>query len=290
MKYNRIIILSLALCLTATMSAQKRSTSRKKAKTTKVVKTQETNFNVPIDSLIGKAYTGKIGRTVVDFFGSRNTYGDVIHELYLWHDSIYALRQLNGSEESYSFGKYSYDGKTLTIGEFHYTPQKDGNALMLQKMNQNKEVREGIIPAVSPENIANILFVHGKYLDHMSIQEEEDKQNAFTCLSIAAENNVPGAYQYLYSYYKKKADNGDAKAIRYLYDEAMNMTDYTNACIYIEKLITIYPDNPELQCDKGNILLLQGNNSEAKKLWKKLRKSFADFVNTSSHPFCSKMR
>lgn len=290
MNILRILLIAIAFGIVNGADAQKRKTTKKKAKTTKVVNKQEPAIAVPLDSLIGKAYTGKVGRTVVDFFGNRNTYGDVIQELYIWHDSIYALRQLNGSEENYIFGKYSYDGKTLTTGEFKYTPDKDGSALKLQKTVQNKETREGTLPSVSPTNIVNTLFLRGKYLDHMTIQEEEDKQNALTCLSITAEYGIPEAQQYLLSYYQKKADAGDVEAIRFLYNDALKKQDYPNAISLLDKLITISPDNPEIQCDKGSLLLAQGKSSDAKKLWKKLRKTHASYANTSTHPFCVKMR
>lgn len=290
MNIFRLALIILALGIVTGADAQKRKTTKKKSKTTKVVKKQEPVLAVPLDSLVGKAYAGKVGRTVVDFFGNRNTYGDVVQELYLWRDSIYALRQINGSEENYLFGKFSYDGKMLKIGEYQYAPQKDGSALKLQKMQQNKEVREGSLPSVSPTNIVNTLFLRGKYLDRPTIQDEAEKQNALTCLTIAAEYGLPEAKEYLLSYYQKKAERGDVEAIRYLYNDALGKKDYPSAVSLLDKLIAISPDNPGIQCDKGSLLLAQGKNSDAKKLWKKFRKAHASYANTASHPFCVKMR
>ena len=67
-----MLCMILALFMLATdLPAQKRKTSRrKKNRTAAVAKPQSAASIVPVDSLIGKAYAGTVGRTVVDFFGT----------------------------------------------------------------------------------------------------------------------------------------------------------------------------------------------------------------------------
>lgn len=286
------ICLLLALLMVATaLPAQKRKTTarKKKQKTTAVAKKSEAVV-LPIDSLIGKAYAGKIGQTVVDFFGSRVTYGDVTQQIYLWRDSIAVIDRRSGDTQEYLFLPYSLSGSTLTIGQFKYTTIKGGTALELQKTTENKEVRQGTLSGVSPLMMANALYLHGKHLDNMTIQSDEDKRNALTCLNIAAEQGNAEARQYLYEYYKKRADNGEVPALRYMLAYETDAGNYAEAMKYCDSLISLYPTDAQWLCVKGLLCLQTDKTSEAKKVYKKIKKLDEEFYATSQHPFMKRMR
>lgn len=279
------------LLLATTLPAQKRKTTKrsKKSKTTAVVKKTEATV-VPIDSLIGKAYAGKIGKTVVDFFGSRVTYGDVTQQIYLWHDNIAVIDQRSGDTQEYLFMPYTLNGSTLSIGRFNYTTIKGGAALELQKITENNEARQGTLSSVSPLMMTDALYQHGKHLDKMTIQTDEDKQNALTCLNIAAEYGNSDAKQYLYEYYKKRADNGEIPALKYMMAYETDASNYADAIKYCDRLIELHPTEARWLCEKGSICLKQNKTSEAKKVYKKIKKVDEEFYQTSSHPFMKQMR
>ena len=89
------LCLTLAILMFATaLPAQRRSTTRRsKKRIATVAKPQKAVAILPVDSLVGRVYAGKVGQTVVDFFGSRTTYGDVTQQIYIWHDSIAVINQ-----------------------------------------------------------------------------------------------------------------------------------------------------------------------------------------------------
>lgn len=287
-----MLCLILALFMLATdLPAQKRKTSRrKKSRTAAVAKPQPAASIVPLDSLIGKAYAGTVGRTVVDFFGTRTTYGDVTQQIYIWHDSTAVINQRGGDTETYLFLPYTLDGSTLTVGQFRYTTVKDGHALQMQKTTENNETRQGTLSQTDPSMMVNALFLYGKHLDGMTIQTEEDKANALTCLNIAAEHGNADAQQYLYSYYKKKAESGDTDAIKRLLALETAAGNYTEAHKYCDMLIVKDPQTPAWLCEKGNLYIKEGKLSDAKKIYKKIKKQDKEYYDTSAHPFLQHMR
>lgn len=288
---NRILLLLALLITTTALPAQKRKTTKrsKAKKTTTVIKKNEAVV-LPVDSLIGKVYAGKIGRTVVDFFGNRVTYGDVTQQIYIWHDSIAVIDQRGGDTQEYLFLPYTLNGSTLTIGQYRYTTIKGGTALELQKMKEGQEERQGTLTSVSPLMMTDALYYHGKHLDKMTIQTDEDKRNVLTCLNIAAENGNADAKQYLYEYYKKRADSGEMSALRYMSDHETEAGNYANAIKYCEKLIDLNPKDMQWLCKKGAICIKTGNISEAKKVYKKIKKLDKEFYADSNHPFMQRMR
>lgn len=288
---NRIL-LSLALLITTTsLPAQKRKTvKRTKAKKTTTIVKKDESVVLPIDSLIGKVYAGKTGRTIVDFFGNRVTYGDVTQQIYIWHDSIAVIDQRVGDTQEYLILPYTLNGSTLSIGQYRYTTIKGGTALELQKMKEGNEERQGTLTSVSPLMMSDALYYHGKHLDGMTIQTDEDKRNALICLNIAAENSNADAKQYLYEYYKKRADSGEMSAIRYMSDYETEAGNYASAIKYCEKLIDLNPKDMQWQCKKGTICIKTGNISEAKKVYKKIKKLDKEFYDNSPHPFMQHMR
>lgn len=272
--YFRLCLMLAFLMLATALPAQKRKTTkRKKARTTAVKETKQATDIVPLDSLIGKAYTGKVGQTVVDFFGSRTTYGDVTQQIYVWHDSTAVIYQRGGDMEQYLILPYSLNGSTLTIGDYEYTTQQKGHALTLQKFMENKEVRQGTLNEVSPIMMAQMLYLRGKYLDGMTIQTDEDKKNALICLSIAAENGQKEAKEYLYSYYKKRAEKGEPAAIKYMLAYELNAVNYTEAHKYCDMMIEKEPNNVSWLQQKHDIFVKEGKTSDAKKMMKKIKKA-----------------
>lgn len=258
---------------TALPAQKRKTTKRKKARTTAVKTTKQTTDIVPLDSLLGKAYTGKVGQTVVDFFGSRTTYGDVTQQLYVWHDSTAVIYQRGGDMEQYLVLPYSLNGSTLTIGDYKYTTQQKGHALQLQKLTENKEVRQGTLTEVSPIMMAQMLYLRGKYLDGMTIQTDEDKRNALICLSIAAENGQKEAKEYLYNYYKKRAEKGEDAAIKYMLAYELNANNYAEAHKYCDMMIEKEPTNVSWLEKKHEIFIKEGKTSDAKKMMKKIKKA-----------------
>lgn len=289
MRYRLLLLL---LIVALGVQAQKSRTSRRKsAKTTKVTKKPVKQVvPVPFDSIAGKAYAGKIGRTVVDFFGTRNVYGDVIQEVYVWNDSIACIRQMNGSEVEFLFPVITYSDNTLKAGPYTYTVTDGGASLQLQSMTQNNEKREGKLSSSSVGNILSVLYVRGKYLDGMTIQTDEDKRNALICLTAAAQGNVDGVRETLEKYYKKRADNGEQEAMQWMVKAYANAGNYDLAHEYVDKLIELSPDDAKYQCDKGILYLAEKKDKDAKKLWKKIQKKYSSYIKTSSHPFVERMR
>lgn len=289
MKYKVLILL---LMFAASAQAQKSKTSkRKNTKTTKVTKkTTAPVVNVPFSEIVGKAYSGKIGQTVVDFFGTRNVYGDVKQDVYVWNDSIACIHQVNGNIEEYLFPTITYANNTLKAGDYTYTAGAQGVSLQLQSMKQNNEKREGKLSAVAPDEILDKLFARGKYLNGMTEQTDEDKRNARICLTVAAQGNVEGAKAFLTDYYKKLADNGDKDALVWMMNESVAAGNYSAAHGYADSLIDSFPENIDYQFDKGMIYLAEKKESAAKKLWKKLQKKYASQISSSSHPFVKKMK
>lgn len=276
--------------LATALHAQKRKTTkRKKARVTNTMKAKPSAETVPIDSLIGKSYAGKIGQTVVDFFGTRTTYGDVTQQIYIWHDSTAVIYQRGGDEESYKILPYSLNGSTLTIGNYRYTTIKNGVALQLQKMTEGKETRQGTLASVSPVMMSQMLYMRGKYLDGMTIQTEEDKKNALICLNIAAENGQKEAQTYLYNYYKKRAEKGESNAIKYMYEYEKKAANYADAHKYCDMLISSEPQNALWLCEKGSLYLAEGKTSDAKKIMKKIKKVDNSFIKDKRHPFIKAM-
>ena len=286
------LCLTLAILMFATaLPAQRRSTTRRsKKRTTAVAKPQKAVAILPVDSLVGRVYAGKVGQTVVDFFGSRTTYGDVTQQIYIWHDSIAVINQRDGSVEAYHFLPYTLSGSTLSIGAFRYTTLSGGATLEMQKTTENNEVRQGTLSRIDPSMMVNALFLHGKYLDGMTIQTEEDKANALTCLSIAAEYGRKDAQDYLYSYYKKRADRGDTAAVKYLLKHETSAGNYAEAHRYCDKLIANEPQSAVWLCEKGLLYIMEGKMSDAKKIYKKVKKLDEEYYDTAAHPFLQRMR
>lgn len=272
--YFRLCLLLAFLTLATALPAQKRKTAkRKKARTTATVKNKVNSDIVPIESLIGRSYAGKVGQTVVNFFGNRTEYGDVNQQLYVWHDNTAVIYQRGGDMEQYLVLPYSLNGSTLTIGDYKYTTVKNGHALVLQKTMEEKEVRQGTLSEVSPVMMTQMLYMRGKYLDGMTIQTDEDKKNALVCLSIAAENGMKEAKDYLYNYYKKRAEKGEATAIKYMLEQELNAANYTDAHKYCDMMIEKEPDNVSWLQKKHDIFIKEGKTSDAKKMMKKIKKA-----------------
>ncbi len=288
--YFRLCLLLSFLMLATSLPAQKRkATKRKKTRITNTTKGASQVEAVPIDSLIGKAYAGKVGQTVVDFFGNRTTYGDVTQQIYIWHDSTAVIYQRGGDTENYMILPYSLNGSTLTIGNFKYTTQKGGTALQLQKTMEGKETRQGMLASVSPVMMSQMLYMRGKYLDGMTIQTDEDKKNALICLNIAAENGQKEAQTYLYNYYKKRAEKGEVNAIKYMFEYEKNALNYSEAHKYCDMMISSEPQNALWLCEKGSLYLKEGKTSEAKKIMKKIKKVDNSFIKDKRHPFIKAM-
>lgn len=290
---NNIIKISIFLALFSFAingMAQKRKTTKKKAKTTAIKKVAEPFKAIPVDSVIGKAYAGKVGQTVVDFFGSRKTYGDAIQELYIGRDSIAVLRQIKGAEEDYTLFKYRMQANMLCFSAYYYNVSDNGNKLTLKRMKENDEWREGPLSRTEPYNILNNIFLRGKYLDRMTEQTEEEKQEASAFIMMAAEGGIPEAQKYLLEKYRKRADNGEPEALRYMAQYEATSGNYASAHDYLDKLIDLNPSDASLLADKGLLYIEQNKTSDAKKIWKKIKKADSNFYNTSDHPFCVKMR
>lgn len=290
---NKIIRISIFLALFSFAidgMAQKRKTTKKKAKKTVVKKAPEVFKAIPVDSVIGKAYVGKVGQTVVDFFGSRKTYGDVNQELYIGRDSIAVLRQIMGAEEDYTLFKYRMQANLLCFSAYYYNVSDNGNKLALKRMKENDEWREGTLSRTEPYNILNNIFQRGKYLDRMTEQTEEEKLEASTFIMLAAEGGIPEAQKYVLEKYRKRADNGEAEALRYMAQYEATVGNYAAAHGYFDKLIDLNPSDASLLADKGMLFLQQNKASDAKKMWKKIKKADSNFYNSSNHPFCQKMR
>lgn len=296
MRYTLYIIIALLLSsvvIPDATAAKKRKPAKKKAKVTAVA--TPTVAVLPVDSLLGKAYAGKIGQTVVDFFGNRNVYGDVVQDMLITADPnaemqhYVVIRQLNGVEELYIIEPLNYTDGIIKVGEHSYHTLADGT-LSLQPMTQNSEERKGVLTQTSAGGIMRMAYNHGKHLSGMSIQTDEDKRNARLLLGVASDNNIDDAREYFVTYNTRLAEKGDQKAIRCLFHIAMNAKNHDDAHKYIDSLIALDASKPELMADKGTIYLQQGKTSDAKKIWKKLKKNAADFVNTSEHPFCKAMR
>lgn len=271
--YFRLCLLLSFLMLATALPAQKRKASKGKKARTSTVKRSAVQFDiVPLDSVVGRSYSGKVGQTVVDFFGNRTTYGDVTQQIYVWHDSTAVIYQRGGDTETYLVLPYSLTGSTLTIGDFKYTTLKNGHALSLQKTMEGKEVRQGTLQEVSPVMMSQMLYLRGKYLDGMTIQTDEDKKNALVCLNIAAENGQREAQQYLYGYYKKRADKGEVAAIKYMLEYEKNAANYAEAHKYCDMMIEKEPRNAAWLKEKHELYIKEGKNSEAKKLMKKIKK------------------
>lgn len=288
MKIKLLIV--LLMFAVGAQAQKKKTTTKKKAKTTKVTKKPAAVVAVPLDAIVGKAYSGKIGQTVVDFFGTRNVYGDVNQEVYIWNDSIACIRQVNGNIEEYLFPSFTYSNNTLKMGDYTYTAAAEGASLQLQTMKQNNEKREGKLSSTSTGDILATFFARGKYLVGMTEQTDEDKRNARICLTAAAEGNVEGAKQFLADYYKKLAENGETDAIIYMMNSEAAAGRFSSAHGYIDQLIDKYPDNLDYQFDKGMLYVNEKKDSAAKKLWKKLTKKNPSYTASSKHPFCQKMR
>ena len=294
MTHNRhyfILCLLLSFLMLATsLPAQRRKTNkRRKARVTNTMKAKPAAETVPIDSIIGKSYAGKIGQTVVDFFGTRTTYGDVTQQIYIWHDSTAVIYQRGGDEGKYIILPYSLNGTTLKIGDYRYTTIKNGTALQLQKMSEGKETRQGTLASVSPVMMSQMLYMRGKYLDGMTIQTDEDKKNALICLNIAAENGQKEAQTYLYDYYKKRAEKGENNAIKYMFEYEKKAANYSEAHKYCEMLISSEPQNAIWLCEKGSLYLAEGKMSDAKKIMKKIKKVDNSFIKDKRHPFIKAM-
>lgn len=288
---TRLCLLLALIMFSTTLPAQKRkSTKRRKSRTTKVVKQRNDIAALPLDSLIGKVYAGKVGQTVVDFFGNRNTYGDVIQQIYIWHDGLAVINQRTTNSETYSFLPYTLNGTTLTIGQFSYLTLKDATAIELQKTTENNETRQGTLTSINPTMLVQALYLYGKHLDGMTIQTDEDKANALTCLNIAAEHGNKEAAEYLYGYYKKRAERGETPAIRYMMTYETAAGNYAEAHSYADKLIALDPQNMDLLCEKGNICLKQQKTSDAKKLYKKIKKQNNEYFKTAQNAFMNHMR
>lgn len=271
--YFRLCLMLAFLMLATALPAQKRKAAKRKKARTTAVKNKQTTDIVPLDSLIGKAYTGKVGQTVVDFFGSRTTYGDVTQQVYVWHDSTAVIYQRGGDIEQYLILPYALSGSTLTIGNYKYTTQLKGHALQLQKFTENKEVRQGTLNEVSPIMMAQMLYLRGKYLDGMTIQTDEDKKNALICLSIAAENGQKEAKEYLHNYYKKRAEKGEPDAIKYMLEYELKAANYAEAHKYCDMMMEKEPNNISWLQQKHDIFIKEGKTSDAKKMMKKIKKA-----------------
>lgn len=299
-KYIILIIASLLTFTTA--DAQKRKTSKKKkaARTTKVVKntTPEYITTLPIDSLANKVYQGVIGKTVVDFFGTRETYGDVRQQIMVTTHNAYVqkdlqqcaiIRQLNGAEEVFIIKPYTYENGDLVIDNFTYKilPSR---SLQLQKTTQKNETREGTLDVADSQALLAEMFRYGKYLSGMSIQTDEDKANSLLLLTTCKAMNYAGAAEFLQQLMEKRAEKNDAVAITYLLTCAKETKDYKKAHDYADMLIDLSPDDPTMLANKGTIYILQGKKNDAKKIWKKINKLDSSFAKNSNHEFCLKMR
>lgn len=267
------MILAFLMLANGVQAQKRKTTKKKKAKTTKVVKQQAVApvVAVPLDSLLGKAYTGKVGQTVVDFFGTRNVYGDVTQQIYIWHDSTAVLRQINGTEEVYSVIPYSYNVSTLKIGQFTYIAAPDGASLQLQATKEKDEKREGKLVAENPQELLKGIYARGQYLNRMTEQTDEDKANARACLTMAAEADVDGAKAFLVDYYKKLADKDDREAIIYMMRYEASSGNYSAAHDYVDKLLDTDPDNVDLLNEKASLYDAAGKKSQAKKIRKKIK-------------------
>lgn len=259
MRYLRLtLFIALAIFCSVNADAQKRKTTKKKkATTTKVQKQKMPAITpVPIEQLHSKAFAGKVGRTVVDFFGNRTTYGDVIQDIYLTRDNNAVIRQMDGVTENYIIEPYMYDNGVLKIADLTYHVIENGAALYLQHMQQNNEDREGKLTSAAPNNFASMIAQRGKYLFGMSEKTEEDLHDAHVCYAIAAEYGNADAKKYMDEYNQKNEKEAAALAL----------------------------------CEEGSKYLAQGKKKDAKKVWKRLSKEHSDFAKTSQHPFCVAFR
>lgn len=288
---TRLGLILALLMLANGVQAQKTKTKKKgKAKTTRTTKAPAKVAAIPIEQLLGKVYEGKVGQTVVDFFGTRNIYGDVKQQVFLWEDNTAVIRQVNGNIEEFTFGTYSYENNTLKINDFAYAASDNGNVIELQKTKQNNELRQGKLTVSEPGDLFELIYKRGKYLNADTEATDKEKQDARTYLHIAAAKNVDGAQEFLREYYSKLADNGDKNALLYLTKASAAAGKFSAAHGYIDRLIDIEPDNFTYQCDKGMLYLNENKQSAAKKLWKKLTKKFPSDIKSSEHEFCKKMK
>lgn len=277
------------MCTTLSVSAQKkRAKTKGKAQPAKVVTPKLAS--VPVESLAGKAFSGAIGKTVVDFFGNRNTYGDVTHDIYITpdHQNV-IIRQAAASEVIYFIEPMKYADGTFTADAYKYSTTADGG-LYLTPMKVGDEQRQGTLSSAAPDNILHEMYQYGKYLSGMTIQTDEDIQNAKLLLSVTAEKGVEGAAETASKFYKKLSEKGDTDATQSLLKKALKENDYATAHDCYNKLIEQNPDNCDLLAENGLLYVKEGKMSEAKAVWKKLRKLNRNFADTSSHPFCLRMR
>ena len=81
-----------------------------------------------------------------------------------------------------------------------------------------------------------------------------------------------GDYRDAISLYEKQAMQGKTSALNqlaYIYAEGKGVNkDYDKALSYIEKAISLAPDDMDYQDSKGEILVMKGDIKKAKKVWK----------------------
>lgn len=58
-----------------------------------------------------------------------------------------------------------------------------------------------------------------------------------------------------------------------------NASDFDNAYSFINKAISMFPDHANFYDSKGEILLMQGKNYEALKMWKKVLELSPNFLD-----------
>lgn len=286
---KRYVLLLLIMCTALTVSAQKRKTPpKRKPQPAKVIAPKLEKM--PAALLAGKAFKGIVGQTVVDFFGDRNTYGSVVHDVYISSDLKHVVvRQSVASEVVFFIEPLNYADGAFAVDGYKYLTTAEGG-LYLAPVKVGSDQRTGTLATVAPDKFLSAMYEYGKYLSGMSIQSEEDVRNAKLLLAIAEEKGVTGASASLLDYDKKRAEKGDRDSIEKLLKKATDANDYASAHLYLDKLIALDPDDAEKVADKGLLYVKAGNKSEAKRIWKQLRKDNREFADTSSHPFCLRMR
>ncbi len=286
------------LCLMAVMffsatdvMAQRKTTRSKKAKVTrKKTKTAEPKLvSVPIDSLIGRDYYGVVGKTVVDFFGSRKTYGELVHEIYVASDSNVVFHYKAGDTETFTVMPYTYNGAILTVNGLAYQAVQGGAALNLPSTKENGESRQGRLTRCDASLLINETYKRGNYIDRSGDLTEEEQRQAYLCVAIAADAGHAEAREYLTKFYQRAADNGDVSAVKWLLARRMKDADYTAAHALIDSQIEREPQSAYWLCEKGLVYIAQNDKSAAKKLLKRVKKLDVAYYDEASHPFLQEM-
>ncbi len=289
----RIILMLLAVVLVAMpASAQRKKSRARKAKTSKrkTVKKQEPLVAVPLDSLVGRSYSGEVGQTVVDFFGTRKTYGAVHHDIYVYSPTQLVYHYYAGDTDSLLIRPYQYSGCLLTMGPFTYQALDNGHSLQLQKTKEKGEDRQGKLLLTDPKPIIDATYRRGNYIDRSGDLTDEERKESLTMIQVAADAGHDEARTYLRTIRTREAEAGDEAAIGWLIQQDIAAGNYSDARKWIDKEAKRHPDDPRWLCDKGSVYLAEGNTSAAKKLLKQIKKLDADYYNSAEHPFLQAMK